>query len=179
LALRNSLSALSEILEALSIRWTLIGALAANRYRATPRLTNDVDLLLADAGEGLEVLETALADAGWSVHRADAAGELLRLIHPEFGIADLLIAGTDYQQNAIERSIVEAFDEHQSARVLTPEDVIVHKLIAGRLQDLADIEAVLESNNSLDEAYIDRWAGFWEVTDRWDRLRRRGPTSEP
>jgi hypothetical protein len=60
LALRNTLSALGEILDALSIRWTLIGALAANRYRTTPRLTNDVDVLLADAGEGLESLEAGV-----------------------------------------------------------------------------------------------------------------------
>lgn len=172
MALRNALSALSEVLEVLAIRWTLIGALAANRYRAAPRLTNDVDLLLADTGEGLEILEAALASAGWSVQRADAAGELLRLTHPEYGIADLLIAGTDYQQSAIERSIVEVIDE-QRVPVLTPEDVIVHKLIAGRLQDLADIEAVLECDNDLDEAYVDRWARFWEVTDRWEQLRRR------
>jgi hypothetical protein len=38
------------MLGGLGIRWVLIGALAANRYRASPCLTGDVDLLLADAG---------------------------------------------------------------------------------------------------------------------------------
>jgi hypothetical protein len=169
---RSALSALGRVLDALSIRWTLIGALAANRYRGSPRSTNDVDLLLADTGEGLESLEAALTAAGWSVRRADSAGELLRLSHAEYGVADLLIAGTDYQSQAIERSVVEPFDAHESARVLTAEDVIVHKLIAGRLQDLADVEAILEGGVALDEGYIERWAQFWEVGDRWEQLRR-------
>ena len=173
MALRNTLSALGEILDALSIRWTLIGALAANRYRTTPRLTHDVDVLLADAGEGLDSLEAALRGSGWSVRRADAAGELLRLTHPEHGVADLLMAGTDYQQSAIKRASVETMDEHQSVRVLTPEDVIVHKLIAGRLQDLADIEAVLEAGIDLDVEYVERWAQFWDVSERWEQLRKR------
>ena len=169
---RSALSALGSVLDALPIRWTLIGALAANRYRGSPRSTNDVDLLLADTGEGLETLEAALIAAGWSVRRADPAGELLRLSHPEYGIADLLIAGTDYQSQAIERSVVEPFDAHESAPVLTPEDVIVHKLIAGRLQDLADIEAILDGGVALDEDYIEQWAQFWEVEDRWAQLRQ-------
>ena len=171
MTLRNTLNAVAEVLDTLSIRWTLIGALAANRYRSSPRLTNDVDLLLADTGEGIDVLESAFTDRGWSVFRADAAGELLRLTHPAYGLADLLISGTDYQNTAIERSGIETIDDLQSVRVLTAEDVIVHKLIAGRLQDQADIEAILATDNKLDQHYIDHWAQFWEVQDLWEKLK--------
>ena len=151
----------------------LIGALAANRYRSSPRFTRDVDLLLADSGPGLRTLESTLIDAGWSARRADARGELLRVTHPEFGAGDLLIAGTDYQREAIERASDEPFGDSGSAPVLTAEDVIVHKLIAGRHQDLADIEAILETGRPLDEAYLERWAEYWEVLDRWRTLRHR------
>lgn len=168
---RTALSALAAILRQLGIRWALIGALAANRYRASPRLTQDVDLLLADTGPGIEALEAAARAAGWDVRRASPEGELLRLRHPEFGIADLLIAGTDYQQQAIRRAREEPIGNGENAPVLTPEDVIVHKLIAGRTQDLADIEAILAAKVALDESYIERWATFWEVLDRWQALR--------
>jgi predicted nucleotidyltransferase len=169
---RTALSDLARILRALSIHWTLIGALAANRYRTSPRLTQDVDLLLADVGPGLEILEAELSEAGWQVRRADAEGELLRLRHPQLGVADLLIAGTDYQQEALARAREESIIGGERISVLTPEDVIVHKLIAGRSQDIADIEAIIAARVPLDESYIDRWTRFWDVFDRWTELRR-------
>ncbi len=57
---RSTLRALGDLLDSLGIRWVLIGALAANRYRTSPRLTQDIDLVLADAGSSLETLEATL-----------------------------------------------------------------------------------------------------------------------
>jgi predicted nucleotidyltransferase len=164
---RSALSAIASVLRELRIRWVLIGALAANRYRQSPRLTQDVDLLLADAGPGVDELERAARASGWEVQRASREGELLRLRHPELGIVDLLIAGTDYQQEAIRRAREEPIGNGESAAVLTAEDVIVHKLIAGRTQDIADIEAILAARVPFDVKYVERWASFWEVLDRW------------
>ena len=168
---RTALSRLGALLSELGIHWVLIGALAANRYRTSPRLTQDVDLLLASAGPGLEALESRLRQSGWEVQRASPEGELLRLRHPELGVADLMIAGTEYQREALRRAREEPFGPGQSARVLSPEDVIVHKLIAGRTQDLADIEAILAAKVDLDESYIERWATFWDVLEMWRSLR--------
>jgi hypothetical protein len=49
--------------------------------------------------------------------------------------------------------------------------VIVLKLIAGRAQDVADIEAILAAKPRLDEPYLEGWAEFWGVRDLWRRLR--------
>jgi hypothetical protein len=170
---RTALNTLAALFDALSIRWVLIGALAANRYRSTPRLTMDVDVLLADTGPGLTELERKLRDDGWTVRRADAAGELLRLTHPQLGIADILIAGTDYQQQAIGRARREPIDASRAVPVLTVEDVVVHKLIAGRLQDLADVEAILIANAPMDREYVEHWASFWDVADAWHALQEQ------
>lgn len=151
-----------------------MGALAANRYRAEPRLTLDADLLLADFGLGLDALEAALEQAGWTVLRVDPEGELIRLRHAQWGVADLLVAGTDYQDEALSRARVERVDDGHEIPVLTVEDVILHKLIASRFQDLADIESILASDPELDEAYIERWAEFWDVTATWRQLRTPG-----
>lgn len=167
---RSALEALGRLLDRLGIRWVLIGALAANRYRVTARLTQDVDLLLADAGPGHEHLARELAAEGWSVRRATPGGEILRLRHAELGAADLIVAATDYERHAMSR----AREEHLGslpARVLAPEDVIVLKLIAGRAQDLADIEAILAAKLLLDEGYLEQWAEFWGVRDLWRRVR--------
>lgn len=167
---RAAIKALGNLLSGLGIVWVLIGALAANRYRTSPRLTQDVDLLLEDAGPGLEALESALREAGWQVQRASPEGELLRLRHAELGVADLMLSGTDYQREAIRRARTEPIGPDASARVLRAEDVIVHKLIAGRRQDLADIEAILAAKVALDEGYIETWAERWEVLDLWREL---------
>jgi hypothetical protein len=149
----------------------LIGALAANRYRITTRLTQDVDLLLAGPGPSLGALERELAAAGWVVLHASPGGEILRLRHPDFGAADLILAGTAYEQQALSRARPESLGTAHDVPVATPEDVIVLKLIAGRAQDVADIEAILVAKHVLDERYIEDWVEFWGVGDLWRRVR--------
>ena len=175
LTLRTALGEIGALLDGLSIRWALAGGLAANRYRRSPRHTDDVDLLLADTGPGLETLESTLTATGWTVNRADPEGDLLRARHSELGPVDLLIAGTPYQQEALRRALVEVemVPDAGEVPVLTVEDVIVHKLIAGRYRDLADIEEILESGTPLQADYIERWATFWEILDRWRQFGSR------
>ncbi len=168
---RDSVSALGSVLDPLGIGWVLIGALAANRYRKTTRTTQDVDLLLVDFGPGLDALEAALRSAGWTVRRATPGGEMLRARHPAYGLADLIVAGTEYERTAIARSRTESASPSTSIRVLAPEDVIVFKLIAGRAQDLADIEAILAADPVLDDDYLDGWAGAWDVLETLRQLR--------
>lgn len=57
-------------------------------------------------------------------------------------------------------------------RFLAPEDVILHKLIAGRPRDLDDIQNILDAAPTLDEAYLEGWAEAWDVLEPWHRLRR-------
>jgi len=165
----KALSALKRILDAESIDWVLIGAVAANRYRQTARMTGDIDLLLSGVGQSLANLQAAFEASGWNVFRADAAGELLRLTHEKYGVADLIIAGTKYQQLALSRAIVESVHE-EGIKVLTVEDVIIHKLIAGRFQDLADIEAILDTEIGLDEAYLNEWIDYWQLQSTWTNV---------
>jgi hypothetical protein len=170
----HPVSAIAATLDEPGTRWALMDALAANRYRDAPQSTNDVDFLLEPPSVGIDALEYALRVAGWDVRRAAAAGELLRLRHPRYGIADLIISGTVYQLNAIRRSQIETIEGDVRVRVSSVEDVIVHKLIAGRAQDLADIEAILAAKPSLDVDYVGRWAEFWDRPDLWRRLSAAG-----
>jgi predicted nucleotidyltransferase len=169
----DAVEALARVLAALGIRWVVIGAVAANVYRRQTRLTGDVDLLLADAGTDVGNVETAFRASGWTVRRATPDGDVLRMKHPAFGDVDLQLAGTDYQREAIQRSHVEQLSPGIQAAVLSVEDVIIHKLIAGRSRDIDDIESILESAVRIDETYLAHWAVIWEVTERWAALRSR------
>ncbi len=50
------------------------------------------------------------------------------------------------------------------------EDVIVHKLIAGRPRDLDDIRSIRSTNISFDEAYVENKARDWSVAERWNEI---------
>lgn len=164
----STLGAVGEILDGLGIEWAVFGALAANLYRAETRLTQDVDLLLAESGAGSDELEAALRRSGWDVRRAIPDGTLLRARHPEHGVVDLVRAQTPYQAEAMARSRPQAASEGRPVRVLAVEDVILHKLIAARSRDVADVESILAAALPMDESYLERWAREWDV---WNTLR--------
>ena len=126
-------------------------------------MTTDADLLIrssegvADAfrGEGYEVIESA--DVGESPHLLAVRGRGIR--------ADLLVALTPYQHDALDRAV---------GNVLTAEDVIIHKLLAWRARDRDDIDSILASETPLDGDYVRRVASEWQVEDRWqESLLRR------
>ena len=49
---------------------------------------------------------------------------------------------------------------------MTPEDLILLKLLANRPSDQGDIADVLFVQGQLDEDYLKKWAGALEITDR-------------
>lgn len=138
-----------------------MGALAALRYRAEPRLTTDLDLLVQPAAgltdafraEGFTVHE--FADPGDPPHMALIRGKGIR--------ADLLFAVVEYQRVALDRAV-----DH----VISAEDVIVHKLIAWRHRDQDDVASILRTGRLIDEPYVEQWARQWEVADRWEEALR-------
>ncbi len=150
------LASIAEIFDSLHVEWTLVGALAANRYRATPRFTIDVDTLAAFDPE----LERRLIDAGYEVDVIADAGEPPHLMRCHRGdeAIDILLPVVEYQRVALTRA-----HDH----VLTVEDVIIHKLIAWRPRDRDDIRSILEAGVKLDRDYLDEWIAGWDVAERW------------
>jgi hypothetical protein len=74
---RDTISAIGPMLERAGIRWVVIGAVAANRYRRDVRLTGDLDLLLSSHGSGPSELEIALqnaAEAFTAAHPTNRSG---------------------------------------------------------------------------------------------------------
>lgn len=153
----------TEVLDGLPTPWVIAGALAAERYRMLPRFTTDLDLLV----RWHDGLPAALEENGYSARSMADPGEhphLLMLRGAER--IDLIIPVTPYQDLALERGVHDHY--------LTIEDVIVHKLLAWRLKDRDDIRSILERGNALDRAYIDHWAGEWEVLENWEPIRPPG-----
>lgn len=140
----------------------LIGALAALEYRATPRLTTDVDFLVSS----LRGVADAFRADGYDVREMAEPGSDPYLVFIRgHGISvDALLVETPYQAEAHRRAV---------NGLLTVEDVIVHKLIAWREKDQDDIASILAAGPPLDLEYIARWAEEWSVQPRWTEATRR------
>lgn len=152
---------LAERLGALGVDAKLIGAMAALRYRRTPRATTDVDFL----ARSLTGIAEAFEADGYDVRaELDEEGSpYVLFIRGNGERLDVLLAETDYQREALDRATTDA---------ITIEDVIIHKLLAWRSRDLDDLTDILATDPELDEAYLDRWVAAWQVQDRWDEVRR-------
>lgn len=151
-------------LAAIGVDAVVIGALAAARYRLAPRETTDVDFL---AGS-LDGLTEAMRSQGYSVNAMSEPGEdhpYVVFIRGRDVAVDVLLAETEYQQQAMDRAI-DGF--------ITVEDVIIHKLLAWRPRDRDDIASIFAAGHQLDESYIEGWVDAWDVADRWEEA-KQGP----
>ena len=86
---------------------------------------------------------------------------------------DFLIAVPGYEEEVLARAQSFHFGE-MTLPVCSPEDFIIHKVIADRSKDWADVEGVLiEQRERLDQEYIRTWlAQFAEILERPDWLAR-------
>jgi hypothetical protein len=165
------LAALQAFLNAvapLQLRTALLGGLALAVWKH-PRFTKDVDVLVGLGEIDKTRLISALITAGFRPKRGDGTVqvgdlEFLQMIYDPVGAlidvqVDVFLAGDEFQRAALERCITAAIPEFDvPIHVLSCEDLIINKLLAGRMIDLADGAALLRANReSLDFRYIAYW----------------------
>jgi hypothetical protein len=123
----------SRMFAAAGIRHALVGGLGANAYRARPRTTEDIDFLVGD-----EAFES---------HRDGFV--TMRVAVVEFDGINIDQVPLPDGLAGFEEGLARA---HVSDGVpIAPVDmIVVMKLVAGRTQDLADIEAMVESGADRD-----------------------------
>ena len=146
------LSSLSRALQALGVRWFLFGAQAAIVYGAE-RLTNDVDVTV-DAGDlPTAALVAHLARAGFELRVRDVNGFVRRtrvvpFRHTASGIdVDLVLAGPGPEELFFQRARRRRI-EGVSVPVVSADDLVVMKVLAGRPKDLEDVVEVLAAQGS-------------------------------
>ncbi len=170
MAAADALSAIDDLLRPKGIDWMVIGAHAANLYRDELRATRDVDVLLSLSMASMTTLANQLVEAGWQVRHRTADNWLVRARHAKFGDVDLMCVQGEYQQAAFGRSVGRQVNGVGIVKFLTPEDVIVHKLIANRHQDQQDVMSILKAGVPLDREYMARWLKKWDMERQYDAL---------
>ena len=82
--------------------------------------------------------------------------------------ADIFLAESDYQRSVVNRRTMYPVEDIE-AWVVSPEDLILLKLIAGRPRDLADVYDLLFLPGELEVSYMRNWAGELGVSDKLDQ----------
>ncbi|HEY6360046.1 MAG TPA: hypothetical protein VIX63_03040 [Vicinamibacterales bacterium] len=143
---------ISKMLSEAGIRHALVGALAANAYRNRPRTTEAIDFLVGD--------EAFQRHAGGFV--------TLRVPVVEFDGIDVdqvpLTEALRVVEDGLDRAMVS-----DGVPIAPVDTVVVMKLLAGRTQDLADVEAIVGSG--ADRDFL-RAAVQKAAPDRADTLER-------
>jgi hypothetical protein len=127
-------------------RFCFIGGLAIQRW-GEPRMTQDVDLtLLTGFGN-----EEAFADkilTTFASRRADAREFALKrrvlLVQTKDGVTvDIALGGFPFEQRSIQRASEWVWAESKTLITCSAEDLVVHKVFAGRDLDWGDVERIL------------------------------------
>ena len=153
------LAELARELERLRVPWYVFGAQAALIW-GRPRLTTDVDVTVRLGALDSRAFVSALQVRGFDL-RVIATPDfvqqtrVLPLVHQPTGLAlDVVIAGPGLEDEFLARAVTVEIGG-AAVPIISPEDLIVTKILAGRPKDIEDVRGVLaERGGSLDLAQV-------------------------
>ncbi|WP_438002495.1 nucleotidyltransferase [Sorangium sp. So ce296] len=159
------------------LRWYVFGAQAAVAY-GRPRMTADVDVTVDLAHTSTLALVDDLSRAGFDlrIHLGEdflRDARLLPLVHrPTCMPIDVVIAASSLHVEFLARRRVIDLGGVR-VPMISPEDLVVTKVLAGRPKDLEDVRGVLIEQRDLDLDRIRDLLGELEAALGEDRLLRR------
>lgn len=165
------LADIAHALDAAGIPYMVIGGQAVLLH-GEPRLTRDIDITLGTDFGALEKLaglaeRLGLTPAVPDVRDFVRTTNVLPLSDPKTGIrVDLIFSFTPYERQAIGRAVPVLIDG-VPVRYAAPDDLIIHKLVAGRPRDLEDVRGILARRPTLDEEHLRTWLeSFRDIVHR-------------
>lgn len=137
-----------SMLESRGIASAVIGGLAVS-LRGYPRMTVDVDLVIAaEVDDALrlarELSETSFQPLFSGIEEVITTAFILPLRHRTTGVrVDLALGMSGFERSAIARATRLTVGE-TTAAVVTVEDLLIMKALAGRPQDEQDIRGIID-----------------------------------
>lgn len=141
----------------------IVGGFAVN-YFGRLRLTEDIDVVIAIDPPKVDALLKSLDRNKYKFHKEEI--RILAKLSNRFTIADptntyridLWIPKTGFEKHAFQRRRRGKIDKSWFY-FTSSEDLILFKLLAGRPQDVSDIEGILQrQKGKLDRDYLRFWA---------------------
>lgn len=168
-----------DLCDELQLEYVILGGIAV-RVHGIPRPTYDVDFQMSadeslldrffDQAEARSYEISSIYRTGWrdevgamplvKMHTFLAAGQSVDV--------DIFINETAFQNSLMRRRLSIEFEGRQLFFV-TPEDLILLKLIANRPRDLGDVGDILFTQGQLDELYMKGWAVKLNIPQRLEQ----------
>ena len=144
-----------------AIPYMVIGGQAVLLY-GEPRLTRDIDITLGMGVNGLDKIKKIIKAIGLKIlvekeKEFVEQNMVLPTLDKKSGLrVDFIFSFSPYERQAIERG-----KDIKLGRTLVKfaslEDVVIHKVIAGRARDLEDVRSILLKNPKYNLNYIKKW----------------------
>jgi hypothetical protein len=180
-AVRLSLEAAWVALEKSGVPVAIIGGVALAAWDRM-RYTRDVDLLVGGCLDDENRILEIMKHAGFRPQRDLPVIRLdpCRLIQFDYsppetflGIrVDVLLADSTYHQAALARRRPIRYPGlDREVHVVACDDLIIHKLLAGRVIDRADAAALARNNrDKLDVPYVVEWIKHFQLEREWNEI---------
>jgi hypothetical protein len=156
--------ALKALFTALKIRYAVIGGVAVLLY-GEPRLTLDIDVSVSIAKVDIKNFLAAAEKLGFRAIPGDIMGFISKTgVIPlryskgkSIGRADIIIAQNAIEHKTIERAVIKKVGS-VNMRVVSAEDLIIHKITSSRPRDRGDLAGIIKrQKDKLDLGYIRHW----------------------
>lgn len=163
----------ASVLEQEQIPYAVLGGVALQHW-GEPRTTQDVDIVvLVPSDEEEPFLKWVLSRFQPRIPDALSFAKRHRVLLIATAGAipiDLSLGIPGYEEEVMRRASRISFAGLPPIRVVSPEDLIVHKCVAGRARDIEDIQRVLiRQQLKVDLRYIRKWLrAFAPVVDGHD-----------
>lgn len=157
---QHLLAKLARALSKENVPYMVIGGQAVLVY-GEPRLTKDIDLTVGVGLESVARIRDLLSAVNLNPLVEKEEFTMQTMVLPcedsETGIrVDVIFSHSNYERQALNR-VHKIEMEGVEVCFASVEDVVVHKVIAGRPRDLEDVEVILLKNSDMDKVYIETW----------------------
>lgn len=147
----------------------------AVRAHGLPRPTYDVDIAILIDRDELPTLFDEIDSAGYDIADvyksgwADSVAGMPVVKATTFDdgraiVADLFLAETEFLRVLVDRRLQDEVDGVRTW-LISPEDLVILKLVADRDRDRADVQDILAMNPTLDQEHLKYWSGQLGVAD--------------
>ncbi len=161
------LKKIGPLLDRHRIPYMVIGGQAVLLY-GEPRLTKDIDITLGVGLESLDAIKAIVDRLSLKYLTQDVdtfvkETMVLPVIEERTGIrVDLIFSFSPYERQAIERARKIPLGRAK-IKFAALEDVVIHKIIAGRPRDIEDVQSILVKNPGYDSQYIKKWLAEFDA----------------
>lgn len=146
----------------------IIGGQAILLY-GNPRLTKDIDITLGIGMEDIDRLKQVIQKLRLKIliEQVDdfiKKTMVLPVIEEKSGIrVDFIFSFSEYEKQAILKANPVRFGK-TTVDFASLEDMIIHKIVAGRARDIEDIMGLLAKNKKYNTRYIHKWLKEFDKT---------------